>query len=175
MGYDSHSLRVSQISRMLADAGGLGNDAALVEVCALLHDIGKQDVPPELLSKPGKLTADEFEAVKQHARQGAQRIHQFIDVLMVAAIIARFHHERWSGGGYEGLAGECIHPFARIVAVADVFDALMSRRPYKEPWQLKDALDYVQENAGTQFDPYWASILLTCKSDLAKLYVEERK
>ncbi len=169
-----HSSRVASLCLMLgARAGSV--DLMMLHICALLHDVGKQSIPEDILSKPGKLTPAEFEQVKRHAKLGSEQIHAMIATLEAAADTALQHHERYGDGkGYLGLVGEEIQPFARIVSLCDVFDALMSRRPYKEPWQLGDALDYVWENAGTQFDPYWAKVLLGCKSDLAKFYNDGR-
>lgn len=165
-----HSCSVAKLSRILAEAGGLGSNAAQIEACALLHDIGKQDVPPDILNKPGKLTATEFEVVKQHARLGAERIHNVILLLETAKQIARLHHEKWNGSGYEGLKGEEIPVYARIVGVADVADALMSRRPYKEPWTLTETLEYMLSESGKHFDPQWIAALLRCEDELKKLY-----
>ena len=97
-----------------------------------------------------------------------------IATLETAADTALQHHERYGdGGGYIGLLGEEIVPFARIVSLCDVLDALMSHRSYKKPWKLTDALDYVREHAGTQFDPYWPGILLDCEDSLAAIYEED--
>ena len=170
---NEHNHRVAQISRMLAIAGGLEEDAVLVEACARLHDVGKIDVAPEILSKPGKLTPAEFEAVKAHARFGARRIHNVVRLLELAEITALLHHEQWDGTGYEGLDGENIHPYARIIAVADVVDALMSRRPYKEPWSLSDTLAYMEAESGKHFDPHWIAALMRCRNELKNMYESE--
>ena len=160
---------------MLAIEGGLHEDAALIEACALLHDIGKLDVPPEIISKPGKLTPAEFEAVKAHARFGAQRIHDAIRLLEVAEITALLHHEKWDGAGYEGLVGENIHLFARIIAVADVADALLSERVYRARWSLSDTLAYMQAESGKHFDPQWIEVLMRCEDKLKNMYEGEEK
>ena len=170
---NEHNQRVAALSRMLADEGGLREDAALVEACARLHDIGKMDIAPEILSKPGKLTAEEFAAVKAHARFGAMRIQNMIRVLEVAEVTALQHHEKWDGDGYEGLAGEHIHPFARIIAVADVVDALMSVRPYKTAWSLDETLRYMQAESGKHFDPQWIAALIRCRGELENMYESE--
>jgi HD-GYP domain-containing protein (c-di-GMP phosphodiesterase class II) len=119
----------------------------------LLHDIGKLGVPVEILDKPGLLTAEEMDVMKQHPAIGARivaPISAYADV--IAAV--RHHHEHYDGSGYpDGLAGEAIPLIARIFAVADVFDALASPRPYREAWGPERVLDYIVRGAGTQFDP----------------------
>ena len=125
-----------------------------------LHDIGKVGIPDSVLLKPGKLSPGEFGIMKQHATIGADILDEAVrqspsgGFLGMAAVIARSHHERWDGQGYPaGLAGSQIPLPGRIVAVADVFDALTSRRPYKEPWPVETARAYVEEGAGKHFDP----------------------
>ena len=168
-----HNQRVARLSRILADEGGLQEQAALVYVCALLHDIGKIDVAPEILCKPGKLTAEEFDAVKAHTRFGAIRIRKLIRILEIAEQTALLHHEKWAGGGYEGLAGEDIHPYARIVAVADVVDAMMSNRPYKAASTLDETLQYMESESGKHFDPQWIDVLMRCRAKLEDMYEPE--
>jgi putative two-component system response regulator len=168
-----HSSRVASLCVLLGGKAG-GVDVMLLYVCALLHDIGKQSVQESLLTKPGKLSPGEFEQVKRHAKLGCEQIRAMIAMLETASVTALQHHERYGdGNGYIGLKGDEIQPFARIVSLCDVLDALMSRRPFKEPWQLADALEYIRENAGTQFDPYWAEVLLGCKDELAEFYTED--
>ena len=129
---------------------------------APLHDIGKIQVSDLILNKPGKLSADEFEAMKAHTTAGADMIRHAMDMvsgsdsgyLREAMNLANFHHEKWDGTGYpRGLKGEEIPLSARIMAVADVFDALVSRRSYKEPFPFEKAVRIIQEEAGTRFDP----------------------
>ncbi|MBS0207693.1 MAG: response regulator [Planctomycetes bacterium] len=125
-----------------------------------LHDIGKVGIPDAVLLKPGRLTVEEFEIMKQHASIGANILQQAVkqsasgSFLAMAALIAQSHHERWDGTGYpRGLAGADIPLPGRIVAVADVFDALTSKRPYKEPWPAEKAAQYIEEQSGSHFDP----------------------
>ena len=150
-------------------------DAALAQLvkAAPLHDIGKIGIRDEILLKPGKLTPEEFEIMKTHARLGGDAIAQAMNkalamhgcvegskppesirYLEIARQIATHHHECWDGSGYpDGLAGRDIPLCARIMAVADVFDALTMRRGYKEPWTVEQARDFIHERSGKQFDP----------------------
>jgi putative two-component system response regulator len=133
----------------------------LIAKSAPLHDLGKVAIPDNILLKPGKLTADEFEVMKTHPVHGwemlcraAQRMGDDTDFLSYAMEIARSHHEKWDGSGYpDRLAGEAIPLSARLMAVADVYDALISQRPYKPPHSHDDARRYLIEGAGRHFDP----------------------
>ena len=127
---------------------------------APLHDIGKIQIPDAILNKPGKLTDEEFEIMKKHTVAGKTIIEQTIstmpeaDYLQEAMNLTTYHHEKWNGKGYPyGLAGEDIPLSARVMAVADVFDALVSRRCYKEPFSFEKAMEIIQKDAGTHFDP----------------------
>lgn len=149
-----HSTRVTMVG--LAIGRRLGLDERQLESihrCGLLHDIGKLGIPVEILDKPGRLTDDEMDIMKQHPAIGARivaPISAYADVL--AAV--RHHHEHYDGSGYpDGLAGEEIPLIARIFAVADVFDALASPRPYREAWSPEQVVEYIAKGAGTQFDP----------------------
>jgi cyclic di-GMP phosphodiesterase len=173
-----HVLRVGRYARLIGQALGF-NDKTLntLEQAALLHDIGKIGIPDAVLLKPGKLTEDEFAVMQKHAnfgkrilarcspdeehtmRQHAEVGAHILEVgtsqlLDMARVIAITHHERWDGKGYPlGLKGEDIPLVGRIVAVADVFDALSSRRCYKEPFPLDKCFDIMREQRGSQFDP----------------------
>lgn len=129
---------------------------------APLHDVGKIGIPDRVLNKPGKLDAEEWSIMQTHARMGFELLNKSEKrILKLGAIIAHEHHERWDGQGYpRGLAGEQIHIAGRIVALADVLDALVSHRCYKEAWNFDNALDYVREQAGKQFDPDLVRLLL---------------
>ena len=127
---------------------------------APLHDVGKIMVPDAILNKPGKLTDEEFEIMKSHAAEGGKIIEQMIEkvpeseYLYEAKNLATYHHEKWNGKGYpEGLAGEAIPLSARIMAVADVFDALVSDRCYKKGFPYPKALSIIREESGSHFDP----------------------
>jgi putative two-component system response regulator len=165
----AHLFRLREYAQILAEE--LAHDspyAAQIDEAFLsdlyrsspLHDIGKVGISDEILLKPGRLTPDEFETMKRHTVAGANILSEAVvqlqggGFLAMAAAIARFHHERWDGKGYlAGLVGEEIPLPARIVAVADVYDALTSVRPYKEAWSPERAAQTIKEGSGTQFDP----------------------
>lgn len=143
---------------------------------APLHDIGKVGIPDSILLKPGKLTEDEFEVMKRHSEIGAKILGDLVieshhaGFLNMAARIARFHHERWDGQGYPiGLAGREIPLPARIIAVADVYDALTSERPYKRAWSPQRAKSTIESGAGTQFDPLIVAAFTNCFDDFLKI------
>ena len=155
----------------------------LLAKSALLHDIGKVGIPDHILLKPGKLTPDEFEIMKGHAELGYQAIRQAeqdnernIEFLALAKAIARHHHEKWDGSGYPmGLAGDAIPIAARLMALADVFDALISRRSYKPPLLFERAVAIISESRGSHFDPDIVDAFLDCQDnfrDIARLYID---
>ena len=151
-----HVIRMSHFSKLLALAAG--HSPAWAEDllnAAPMHDVGKIGIPDAVLRKPGPLDADEWATMRRHPEIGAENIGEHPSgVLQLAREIALAHHEKWDGSGYpRGLAGEAIPLSARIVAIADVFDALTTRRPYKEPWPVQDALDHIAAQAGKHFDP----------------------
>jgi response regulator RpfG family c-di-GMP phosphodiesterase len=129
---------------------------------APMHDIGKISTPDSVLLKPGKLTPEEWEIMKQHPEVGLSILNgSQRPILKAAAVIAHQHHEKYDGSGYpQGLKGDAIHPYARIVAVADVFDALSHKRCYKEAWPLEKVTAYMQEAAGTHLDPRYVELLV---------------
>ena len=152
----AHIVRIGRMSALLAEKLGLNSaEADLLRTAAPMHDVGKIGVPDAILLKPGRLTDDEWVVMRQHAEIGARILSQANSELMQAgAVIARSHHEKWDGSGYpRGLAGEDIPLYGRICAVADVFDALTSRRPYKEPFSLEKTLHIMREGRGSHFDP----------------------
>ncbi|MCX7292202.1 HD domain-containing phosphohydrolase [Janthinobacterium sp.] len=151
-----HVIRMSHFARVLGVAAGLDDTAAddLLHA-APMHDVGKIGIPDRILQKPGKLDADEWSVMQTHASIGADIIgeHAGGGMLALAREIALSHHEKWDGSGYpRGLAGEAIPLAGRIVAVADVFDALTSVRPYKRAWPVTDAVGYLQQQKGQHFD-----------------------
>jgi putative two-component system response regulator len=152
----NHVLRVSQGCHLLALAAGLPTQEALTIFHASpMHDVGKIGIPDRILLKPGRLEGEELTIMRRHAEIGGRMLDDHsAPVMQMASRIAFCHHEKWDGSGYpEGKAGEAIPIEARIVAICDVFDALTSARPYKQPWALDDAVAYVRDEAGRHFDP----------------------
>lgn len=149
-----HLYRVRETATLIASELGLEiEEARAMGRAAVAHDLGKIGIPDGILGKPGKLTAEEFEIIKTHTEIG-ERVLGLSALFELDRQAARYHHERWDGGGYpDGLTGTNIPLVARITSVADVFDALVTRRPYKEPWSEDEAATYLKENAGTHFDP----------------------
>jgi len=151
-----HVKRVSEYTRLLAEKYGLStSEVELIRMAAPMHDIGKVGIPDEILLKPGKLTAEEFETMKNHAHLGFEMLkHSERPMLKAASTIALTHHEKWDGSGYpQGLKGEEIPLKGRLVAIADVFDALGHDRVYKKAWPLEEILQFFKEQSGKHFDP----------------------
>jgi putative nucleotidyltransferase with HDIG domain len=151
-----HSVNVDIFSVIIGIGMGLTNsELELLSQGALLHDIGKMDVPIEILNKPAKLTREEFEEMKRHPEYGLERLRKSGGESIAAVIknAVYSHHENWDGSGYpRGLSGEGIHKFARIIHVADVYDALTAKRVYKDAMNPADAIEYLMANSGTMFD-----------------------
>ena len=155
-GTGEHIARVASISLIIAEELGLPKDFCRnIYLGAPLHDVGKLGIPDSILNKPGKLTAAEYAHMQRHVAFGRSILDgSESDLLQVAAAIAASHHEKWDGSGYPlGLSAEAIPLEGRIVAIADVFDALCARRSYKEAWDPKDALAEIQAQSGAHFDP----------------------
>ncbi|WP_234084063.1 bacteriohemerythrin [Azonexus sp. R2A61] len=150
-----HIMRMTHIATAIAKAMGLSaEERELLSICAPMHDVGKIGIPDAILLKPGRLSSDEYEVMKGHTGIGKRLLDGDDALIQAARDIAASHHEHWDGGGYpEGLAGEDIPLLARICAVSDVFDALTSRRPYKDPWPVDQAVAWVREKSGSHFDP----------------------
>ncbi len=151
-----HVRRVAEYTRILADELGYPEEQIdNIRLASTMHDIGKLLVPTEILEKPGRLTDEEFSTIKQHTTDGGRLLENVDgDVMHLSRTIALDHHERWDGNGYaQEKAGEDISFEGRIVAVADVYDALTSRRSYKEAWGDRDAYNEIVRCSGTQFDP----------------------
>lgn len=152
----NHVIRMAHYARLIAEAYGLGPKAQeILLLTAPMHDIGKIGIPDSILLKPGRLTPEEWTVMKQHPVMGADIVGQHEDdILKTARTIALTHHEKWDGAGYpQGLRGEDIPLVGRIVAIADVFDALVSQRPYKPAFPVEQALAYMTQQAGQHFDP----------------------
>jgi len=154
-GAEGHLRRIALLSRILADGLGMATaEVELIGTAAPMHDVGKIGVPDRVLLKPGPLDEDEWTMMRRHPEFGAEILTGESRLLAVAREIALSHHERWDGDGYpHHLSGCEIPPAGRITAVADVFDALASKRPYKAAWDIETARDHVLNGAGSQFDP----------------------
>jgi len=152
----NHVLRIARYSRLVAEKMGLDvHRCADLDLAAPMHDVGKVGIPDSILLKPGLLTETERQVMREHARIGYEILcGSSSHYLRLAAEIALSHHERFDGGGYpNGLRGDAILLEARIVAVADVFDALITERTYKRAWPIGQAIDYVHASSGGHFDP----------------------
>lgn len=151
-----HIIRMSKISEVLARAVGMSDETCnLLLNASPMHDIGKIGIPDQILLKPGKFEAEEWEIMKKHAQIGADILSgDNSELIQMAYEIALTHHEKWNGSGYpNGLSGEKIPLVGRITALADVFDALVSVRPYKKAWSNEDALELIRSESGEHFDP----------------------
>ncbi|MDQ1832762.1 response regulator [Massilia scottii] len=159
----NHVRRMSQVCHMLAQAWGMPEDeTAVLMHAAPMHDIGKIATPDAVLLKPGKLTPEEWEIMKQHPTVGLSILDgSSRPILKAAAVIAHQHHEKFDGSGYpQGLMGADIHVYARIVAVADVFDALSHKRCYKDAWPLDEVVAHLREVSGRHLDPVFVELLI---------------
>lgn len=153
---EMHVRRVGLYASALANSiGWTAQKAYDIQIAAMMHDVGKIVVPAGILLKPGKLTAEEFEVVKRHPQAGADILQGTqIEMLDMAKDIALCHHERWDGSGYpHGIAGDSTPESARITSIVEVYDALMSGRPYREAFSEDEALDMLRAEKGKQFDP----------------------
>lgn len=151
-----HVVRMSHYARLLGLAVGMSEaDAELLMHASPMHDVGKIGVPDHILKKPGRLDIEEWQVMRQHVEFGAQILgDQDSELLTMARTIALTHHEKWDGSGYpRGLRGEEIPLVGRITALADVFDALTSERPYKRAWTVPETLEYIYSHRGSHFDP----------------------
>lgn len=169
-----HIWRMAAYSALLAkEFGWKGEDIELLGYAAPMHDTGKIGIPDAILRKPGKLDANEWQIMKRHCEYGYQILCKSKAPLFVlAAEVALYHHEKWDGTGYpENLAGPAIPESARIVAIADVFDALTTERPYKRSWTTEKAFEQIQNGTGRHFDPKLAA----CFLDIKDKVLETRK
>lgn len=157
-----HVKRVSEYVRIMAAKAGYDEEQCTeIALAAMMHDIGKLLIPPEILEKKGKLTPEEFDVIKTHVTIGEELLRNSPgEVMAKARRIALQHHERWDGKGYLGYAGEQIDYISRFVAVADVFDALVSKRSYKDGWPPEEAYAEIIKNRGTQFAPHAVDIFV---------------
>ena len=164
-----HTQRVTNYSLLLAERLDLcAEDVDLIRTGTPLHDIGKVGIPDSILCKPDKLTPEEFDIMKTHTTQGAEFINKVPDLRSVLPIV-RNHHERWDGRGYpDGLAGDNIPHLARVVALADAFDAMTSDRPYRKGMPVEVAFAEIEKGKGKQFDPTYAAAFLEIKEAILR-------
>jgi len=168
----NHTKRVALYSKLLAKEAGLDKELQdLIYHASPLHDVGKVGIPDGILLKPGKLDNEEFAIMRTHAKIGFDMLNGFKNkYLKAGAIIAITHHEKFDGSGYpNGLKGDEIDIMGQIVAIADVFDALTSKRPYKEPWPIEKAFNLIKEEAGKHFSPFLAQIFLNHKEEILSI------
>ncbi|MHB9119260.1 MAG: HD-GYP domain-containing protein [Burkholderiales bacterium] len=169
-----HIVRMSRICALLGRAVGLAEaQCDLLLSASPMHDVGKIGIPDAILLKPGKLDGEEWEVMKTHAEIGAELLSGHpSDLMEMARIIALSHHEKWDGSGYPaGLKGEDIPLPGRIAALADVFDALTSDRPYKKAWSVEAALAYIDESSGKHFDPALVAAFRSVLPEVAAIRV----
>ncbi|ACA87582.1 response regulator receiver modulated metal dependent phosphohydrolase [Shewanella woodyi ATCC 51908] len=167
-----HVIRMSHYTYVLALATGMSEkDAETLRVAAPMHDVGKIGIPDSILQKQGKLDEDEWQVMLTHAEIGAEILgDDSSEMLSIARTVALSHHEKWDGSGYPyGLKGEAIPMVGRIVAIADVFDALTSIRPYKQAWSVDEALGLLKEESGRHFDPSLVTLFIACIDDILEI------
>ncbi|MGY6276895.1 response regulator [Methylomonas sp. MgM2] len=170
-----HVIRMSYYARILGLAAGMSEDQAdMLMNAAPMHDIGKIGIPDSILKKPGKLDPHEYKVMEMHCEIGAQIIgDDESELLQLAKIVALTHHEKWNGKGYpKNLKGEEIPRVGRIVAIADVFDALTSKRPYKEAWPVEDAVNWLIKYSGEHFDPQLTPLFIEALPEILKFKAE---
>lgn len=170
-----HVARIGRLSSRLAElAGEKPEFVEQLAAAAPLHDIGKIGIPDRVLLKPGKLDPDEWSIMKSHCLLGSQILADSgLPLLNLASEVALTHHEKWDGSGYpHGLSGTDIPVSGRLVAVCDVFDALLSHRPYKTPWPMEKALAYIGDVAGSHLDPDLVNLFLENKQEMVAIRVE---
>ncbi len=175
-----HIIRISRYCALIAEKLGLPKETAkLIRYASPMHDIGKIGIPDRILLKPDRLTMEEFEIIKTHTTIGASILEgSRADVLKMACEIAMYHHEKWNGKGYpHGLAGKAIPICGRIVGIADTFDALTSKRPYKSPYPVDVAIDIIAAEREKHFDPDVIDVFLSHLDEICDIRqdVETRK
>lgn len=172
----NHLMRMSLYSQLLAKACGQMTtpEAEMILNAAPMHDVGKIGIPDSILLKPGKLDEAEWKIMRQHPEWGAEIIGDHNSPLIqMARAVAMTHHERWNGAGYpNGLAGEKIPLVGRIIAIADVFDALTSARPYKKAWTVDSAMELIRKEAGQQFDPALAVVFGSLREEIEAIMMK---
>jgi putative two-component system response regulator len=167
-----HIIRMSKYSEMLGRAAGMNpTESAILLDASPMHDIGKIGIPDRILLKPGKLDAGEWAVMKTHATIGAEILSGHASALLeTARLIADTHHEKWDGSGYpRGLKAQNIPLVGRVVAVCDVFDALVSRRPYKQAWPVEEAIAEIKSQSGRHFDPELVGLFMQMLPDVLEI------
>ena len=170
-----HIIRMSRYSALIAEKYGLGErDVLNILYAAPMHDVGKIGIPDQIITSPGKLSNEEFAIMKRHTIIGAEILaNAKSQILKTARQIALSHHEKWDGSGYPyGLKRDAIPLEGRIVALADTFDVLTSKRSYKEPFPVSHAFDIIKKEKGRHFDPELAEIFLQHSSEVMKIAAE---
>jgi putative two-component system response regulator len=165
----NHIIRMSKICQVLGVAHGMSEDEGeLILNASPMHDVGKIGIPDSILMKPDKLDPDEWATMQNHPEIGYRLLDGHASEIMNAAkVIALTHHEKWDGSGYpSGLAGEDIPLMGRVCALADVFDALTSKRPYKKPWTMEDATSEIQKYSDGHFEPKLVDSFMSVKEDI---------
>lgn len=166
-----HLKMVGKISGLLSEKLGFSEfKTKKIEFFAKLHDIGKISIPENIINKPGKLSIDEFEIMKEHTEIGYHMINKF-GFSKVGENIIRYHHEKWNGKGYRGLSKNEIPIEARIVAISDVYDALRMKRPYKEAFSHAKAVEIIKEGRGEDFDPELVDLFLANQKEIESIYM----
>jgi len=167
-----HIMRLGHYVRLLTCKVGMTDvEAEQMMSASIMHDVGKIGIPDHILLKPGKLTPEEFEIIKKHPQMGAEIIgNHDSGLLQLSRAIALTHHEKWNGKGYpNGLMGEEIPLAGRVTAIADIFDALTSVRPYKKAWSVDEALDWINKEAGEALDPNLVPLFMEMRPEVEKI------
>ncbi len=170
-----HIVRMSRYSALLAEKLGMSDkEVQNIRYAAPMHDVGKIGIPDNILMKPGKLTDEEFDFMKTHTNIGAKILaNSKAEILQLSQQIAISHHEKWNGRGYpQGLSGTKIAIAGRIVGLADVFDALTSKRPYKDPYPVEVACDIIKKESGQHFDPELVDVFMENIDEILKIKKE---
>jgi putative two-component system response regulator len=168
-----HIMRIRDFTSIVAQRAGVpADEAARMGLASTMHDVGKIGIPDSILLKPARLTASEWKIMKTHCEIGAKILtNSHTGLLETARVIALNHHERWDGSGYpHGLKGEDIPLGGRICCLADVFDALTSKRPYKEAWPIDKAVETIVKDKGKHFDPDMTDIFVDCLPEITAIY-----
>ena len=171
----SHIARVAHYSKLLAKEYGLDErEQEIIFFASPLHDIGKVGIRDDILLKPAKLEENEYEIMKTHSSIGYDILKESKNpYLMAGAIIAKHHHEKYDGSGYHtGISGDDIHIYGRITAIADVFDALTSQRPYKKPWSFEDTVEFLKKESGKHFDPKLVDLFVKNIDKIKDIYLK---